>query len=265
MLQPQSPVSVDWSSSLLVDADFVLLGPHRFYNPAAKRALVHSLVPVSSGTGNGFGPIYSTATREYISFLEPVATGGTNDWTLAGVFMPTGALTNAANENGQAVVGTCELPGSATRDRSIIQSSGKWAAHKSDGVARIAVSTFAPTVGRTDIIVVVSKTTTITISVNNEPAVSVSSSNNGHNAYATAEFVVGNASSIAQIGGVAIPLLIRARKAWSVSDQALFFANPWQIFRAPPSRKWTGVSVATGFKAAYARGSNSVINTGITR
>ena len=263
--QPQSPIAVDWSSSLLIDVDFVLLGSHRFYNPAAKRVLTHSLVPVSSGTGNGFGPIYSTSAREYISLLEPVATGGTNEWTIAGIFMPTGTLTDGTGSAGQAVVGTCEAPASATRDRSISQSSGKWAGYLSDGAEKVALSTFAPVVGRTDRIIVVSKTTTLTISVNGEPAVSTVTVNNGFNAYATAEFIVGNASSVVQIGGVSVPLLIRARKAWSASEQALFFANPWRIVRVPPRGTSPGVSAATGFKAAYARGSNSVINAGITR
>ena len=264
--QPPYARQLDWSNALLKDVDFVLLGSQLFFNPAAKRVLTYSGLPASSGTGYGLGPVYSTSAREYVSFYEPVATGGTNEWTIAGIFMPTGTLYDNTGASGQTVVGNRNDTIGSTRDRSIKLSSGKWAGYLYDGVERLPLSTFGPVVGRPDRIVVISKTSAISISVNRETPVSVATSSNGYNAYTTAQFFVGNASPNTQSGGVSIPLLIRARRAWTAEDSSRFFDNPWQIF-TPRKRRLFGVTaaVAGGFKAAYARGSNSVINAGNAR
>ena len=243
--QPQTPVRIDWSNPLAQSLEFVLLGSQRLYNPTGK-SLTWSL----SNPGPLITPVgLATSIQEvdYVSYPLPVASGGTNPWTMAGLFLPITLSSSNANPDGNAVAGYCETPNTATAwDRTLYlqNTTHLWRGYLYDGATKFATSTAAAAVGKLDKVIVTSSGAQLVCAVDGVPDVSTGTSNNGYNAYSSAEFCLGNPISAGGILQTAVPLFIKSNRFWTAEMRRSFFDNPWQIFA--PSRRVVVFGADTG-------------------
>jgi hypothetical protein len=257
---PSAICGINWGHPLLKSVDFILAGCAAFWNPC-NRLLSRSTLGKEQSSSSA-GPINIYDGTQYINYLElsgfgGTATGGVTPWTIAGVFVPTAAVVN-----GSPVAGTCETPGSSTQDRQILYSStgGNWEAYLTDGSAKRARTSVVPAVGRPDSVIATTNGTTLVCSVGPGIETATAVTSNGHNAYVSAEFCVGNSNAVGS-SGTGVALLIRARRYWNESDRALFHANPAAIFAPLPRRVYVQPTGVT-FNAAWNVAANTVIQTG---
>ena len=200
-----------------------MLGSNTTFNPTGV-VWTKNGVETKSVSKLGVGLVRNTSNCQY--YPLKTANGGSNDWTIAGIFIPLATFVNA-----QMPIGVVDTVGTAPNDRSIRASSGSWSGYLYDGTAKIAVSSKAFAVGVPDTIVVSANGTTMTCGVAGVPEVSTGISNNGYTGYSAAKFVLGDASSGTGSTSVAMPIVVRATRAWSYSERQSFLNNPWQIFK----------------------------------
>lgn len=225
--QPQGIVRLNTANDLLANVESVVSDLAVYGNRVPGDAMSLTGNPAILYSNFGAEPTKSS-TYTPANYLTKPSLAGTGNWTIAGLFViPSGS-------GAGSLVGTCEAPGSSSRDRQLLYENANWEGYIYDGSPKFADSGLAIAGDRMDAAVVTCNGATLWCYANASSG-SIAVSNAGYDAYASPEFAIGNSASDAIT--FSSPLVLRTRAAWSAEQAARFIANPWSVF-APQRRAY---------------------------
>jgi hypothetical protein len=173
----------------------------------------------------------------------------------------------------QSIVTMAQSPGAASNDRALcLTSGGKFGAYVFDGSFSVANGATTVATGTLYRVVVTCSSSSLRVYVNGQLDGSDTVTTPGSGYGSGVSLVLGYGGGAPAQGGSAtlttgvnIPLFLRVpNEAWSAEKAMIWSADPYSVFSPPNKRQIFGVTAAGGgFKAAWARGANTVISTGV--
>lgn len=179
-------------------------------------------------------------------------------WTMA-VSMRCGSAW-AIDSN---AMGYCEAPGDTTYDRQIRRGTGDghWGAYLHDGAVKIVTTGRILSLFEHANIVATTNGTVFNVYVNGGAPGSLAVATSGYVSYTTPEFVIGYSSNANAV--TETKLVLMTEKFWTPAMAQAWIDNPWQVFMPGKRTIFYDMTPAAGaFKAAWARGSNVIIQPG---
>jgi hypothetical protein len=205
----------------------------------------------------------------YVSDSLGSSISGFNPWTYAALVW----FDSISGGSAQAIATMASAPGGASNDRALcLTSGGKFGAYVFDGGFSVADGTTTVAVRTLYRVVVTCTSSSLRLYVNGQLEGSKVVTTPGSGYGSGVSLVLGYGGGAPAQGGsstltssVNIPLFIRLpNEAWSAEKAMIWSADPYSVFSPPNKRQIFGVTAAGGgFKAAWARGANTVISTGV--